>query len=58
MDWYTFQRMKVDRIVATVEANAKPVTLGTHRAQRYGLHRKTSDLRPITNSLAAVKEFA
>lgn len=55
MDWYTFQKMKVDKIVDTIKANAKPVTLGTRLAQKCGFERKTTERRPVGGG--RVKEF-
>lgn len=47
MDWYTFQKMPVNKIVDTIKANAKPVTLGTRLAQRCGFDRKATERRPV-----------
>ena len=55
MDWYTFQKMPVNKTVDTIKANAKPVTLGTRLAQKCGFERKPTERRPVGEG--RVKEF-
>lgn len=56
MDFHTFCKMPCHKIVRTIEQNAKPLTLGTRKAQRHGFGRRTAELRPVP-SVERVKEF-
>lgn len=56
MDFHTFAKMPCHKIVSTIKQNAKPLTLGTRKAQRHGFGRPTDRLRPVP-SVQTVKEF-